>query len=46
VRIKVTTSGSIGSGSVPVIPSGVGEGEMVDDEKEVDDGPVPDANAG
>src|ERR1700677_2278097 len=25
-RIKLTTSGSIGSGSLPVIPAGVGEG--------------------
>lgn len=46
MRIKVTTSGSIGSGSVPVIPPGVDDGAAVDVEEDVEVGLVVEANAG
>src|SRR5258708_7105528 len=45
VRTKLTMSGSIGSGSVPVIPFGVGDGAVVDVEEGVEVEPVTDANA-
>src|ERR1035438_5273016 len=38
-------SGSIGSGSLPVIPAGVGEGDVVEVEEEVEVEPVPEAKA-
>ena len=41
----LTMSGSMGSGSVPVIPSAVGEEELLDVGEDVEVCPVPEANA-
>jgi len=45
VRIKPTTSGSMGSGSLPVIPAGVGDGVVVGVEGVGEVEPVLDAKA-
>jgi len=43
--MRLTMSGSMGSGSVPVIPSAVGEEELLDVGEDVEVRPVPEANA-
>jgi hypothetical protein len=43
--MMLTMSGSMGSGSVPVIPSAVGDGELLDVGEDVEVCPVPEANA-
>ena len=45
VRIKLTMSGLVGSGSVPVIPDGVGVGVVVELDEVVEVELVPEANA-
>ena len=45
VRIKLTMSGSIGSGSVPVGPSTVGDGAAVEVGEDAEVELVPEANA-
>src|ERR1700733_14448851 len=45
VRIKLTMSGLVGSGSVPVTPFGVGDGGLVEVGVGVEVEPVPEAKA-